>query len=159
VRAIPGASARTFDERHPMVDRCRRCRARETATEPDGLAAVTNDALVDRAPPGATGPRGERWLQDPAPKLPAHERHRGAAVRKVSGRAAERAVVAALHQRQSAHRVIAYGGDDRLGPVWRVRFAAHRDMFASPRNTRLREVGPPAFPGHCERQLREVEEE
>ncbi len=116
VRPIPGTSGRAIDERHPVVDRARRARTRKAPAERHCFAAVPNDALVDGTPPRTPRTVGERRLQHTSPELPAHERQRRSAIGKMSGRSAERAVIAPLHQAQSTRGVVANGPDDLLRP-------------------------------------------
>ena len=76
---------------------------------------------------GLPGRSANAGCQHPAPKLPAHERNGGAPVRKMSGRASERTVIAALHQRQAGRGIITNRADDLVGPRCGATRGAHLD--------------------------------
>src|SRR6202000_2958905 len=94
---------------------------------------VAEDALVDRTPPRTTGTVTERWLQHTPPQLPAHERHRRPAKRKMPGCLAKRTVVAALHQSDPTGWVVADRGHLLLGPGCGRNPGSHVTMIAPPR--------------------------
>ena len=154
------ASLFRFREHHGARGRRRRRSRCAPDTKPERSDDATNDiqwsTVGDEAGPGSVPLRatasqpsrmmrsltarhhglpagsGRRRLQDTSAKLPAHERHRRPAIGKVSGRRAERAVIATLHQRDSTCRVVADRVDHLLRPRRGAGRVSHRDMIAPP---------------------------
>jgi hypothetical protein len=73
MRPVPGPSGGVVGEGHPVIDGTRGGWTRKVPAQADGLAAVTDDSLIDGTPPRATGTLTERWLQHTPLDLPAHE--------------------------------------------------------------------------------------
>src|SRR5580698_2557206 len=130
MRPVPGAGGRVIGEGHPVVDRARGGRTGKVPAQAHCLATVTQDALVDRPPPRATGAVTKGWLQHTSPQLPAHERHRRPPKRQMPGCHTERAVITALHQGDPAGWVVAHRGDLLLSPGCGRNPGSHAKMIA-----------------------------
>ena len=110
--------------------------------------------------PRAPGTVTERWLQHTSPELPAHERHRRPARRKMPGRPAERTVIAALHHSDPVGWIVADRGDLLLSPGCSRNRRSHANMLAGSSPVYVEGAGEPrpatASPPLLDRPARSV---
>ena len=111
VRAIPGLRGRLLDEGAPVVDRGGRRRAAVARGAREGLAAVTEEPLVHRPPPPASGPRAVERIEHAAFGHPVHEGEGGPLEPQARCPPAGRLFVHRAGESEPSDRVVTDGGD------------------------------------------------